>query len=372
METNKELLDFEWDDTQSFNLVEGETAKKEEPTEEKIEEPEKEKKEDLVEKPDDKEDKEPEKKPEEKEPEEEKVEEPFSEVQKEEEPEEEIFNDYAKVLKDVGVLENVEIPEDEEITQEKLIELQEQEIESRVEEAIEGFMGELDDDGKAFLKFKKEGGDTRQFFEMMKETSELPQGDIDDEYFQKKVTKYYLKTVDNMDDEDVEDRIAWLEETGKLERYAERYNNKLQTIKEKKEQEAVERQKQLAKQQEKDRMAFISTLKDTLSNTDSIKDFPITKQEKKELVDFITKPTIKVDKSKYVSGFSKAINEVTNDPQKLILLAKLLKNDFDISDVIKQTETKEVKKLKNNIQRAKKSSPPKTYSSNRKSLADFF
>jgi len=352
------LTDFEWDEEIEFFGIKTDTEdvkgieKKEEEKEEKEEKKEK-KKETEEEETEEK-----------KEIEEEKVE-FFDNTEKEKETEEEteFFTTLASELKESGVFQNVEIPEDEPIDQDKFVELQDEEVNARVEEALEGFIEELDDDGKAFLKFKKEGGRTEDFFKVIEKKSSLPKGDLEDDKYQKKLVEYYSRIYEGLEDDEINDRIEWLEDSGKLKRYAERYEDKIQKAVEKEEKEAIKRQEILRKQQEEADKKFVESLKNKLSEVDKIKQFPITKKDKTELISYLTKPAVKVGKNKFLTRFQADMQEVTKDYDKLILLAKL----------IKEVVTKKTTDLKKKLERQKTTPKIKgSGSSTKKSLSDYF
>ena len=126
-------------------------------------------------------------------------------------PDEEVqfFTTLAKTLTEKGIFQNVEIKDGDIIDGEKLIELQDQEIEARLEETFESFFQEMDEDGIAFLKYKKAGGDTRTFLNAYSQSLELPTSDLSTEEGQEKMLRYYYKNIEKLDAEDVDDRIEW-------------------------------------------------------------------------------------------------------------------------------------------------------------------
>jgi S-adenosylmethionine:tRNA-ribosyltransferase-isomerase (queuine synthetase) len=95
-----------------------------------------------------------------------------------------------KELKNRGII-SIDVEDESSIDADRFIELQEEEIEARLEETIQAFMEELDEDGKAFLKFKKEGGNTKDFFKIYSEISEVPTPEYNDEKSQEKFLRYY-------------------------------------------------------------------------------------------------------------------------------------------------------------------------------------
>jgi hypothetical protein len=286
---------------------------------------------------------------------------------------ENIYADLYAEIKEGGLFQT-DLEEGTVVDKEKFFELQELEIEARVEESIKGFMEELDEEGAAFLKFKKNGGSTAEFLKVYAANTEVPQGDLDDEVHQEKVSRYYYKNVEGLDPEDVDDRIEWLKTSGKLEKYAIKIDADLKE-KEAKEKEALQTKAKLdAKEAEQKRKDFINTVQETLDNTDEIDGYKFNPAEKKALHSFITKPSIKVGQNMYVTPFQQKLRTALADKEKMLVLAKLLSNDFDVSDVVAAKTTAQTKKIKEDLQRKK---GPELKSSGKpegkkRGLADFF
>jgi len=271
----------------------------------------------------------------------------------EEEPE--LFNTLAKVMKDKGVFQNVEIKDDEDIDEEKFIELQDQEIESRVEETIENFFEEMDEDAKAFINFKKNGGSTQDFLNVYANSLSLDDIDLTDEDDQERIVRYYLKIQEGEDSDVIEDKIAWLKENKKLSNHAEKYDQKLKDIDRKNKEALINSQKEAEKNKIEATKKFREILSKEVETKEKIKDITISKDDK-SLVDYITKPTAKLG-TKYIPPFNVALGEILQAKtpetrEKLILLAKILKSDFDISkDIEKKAETKIAQKAKTGLSR---------------------
>ena len=285
---------------------------------------------------------------------------------------EKFFTVLAKGMKEKGVLGSIEIPE-EDLEEDDFVKLYEEEIDNRISETFEGFFEELDDDAKAFLKHKKDGGNTSSFFNMLKDSSSIPKGDLDDIAYQKMISKHYLKVVENLDPEDIDDKITWLEETGKLEKYATKYDKKVKSLSEKQRKDVEIQRKNNIKQQDDNAKLFIKEIKDTLKESDTILKFNITKTDEKELTSYITEPQIKVGKNKYVTGLQDGLKKIMKDNEKLILLAKLIKSNFDISSIETKVNTEKTIEMKKKLVRAKKNVKSASSTGGRdKKLSDFF
>lgn len=284
-----------------------------------------------------------------------------------------IYTDVYKDLKETGLFKHVEIEEDEDIDADRLFELQQEEYETEMQKRLENWAtNELDEDAKAFIKFKTQGGDTQEFFKAYSKGSELPTGDIEDENFQDEVIRFQLKE-EGWDRDEIEDRINYLTDSGRKQKVAEKYNEKIKEKEEKNRQSIVkqaEQNKLLVKQQKEQ---FKNTLKDTLEEIEEINGFKIAKEEKAKLLNLLTKEDHKISETKSITGFQKQLAEVFQDSKKLILLAKLIETDFDMTDFEKKVRTKTTKQVKSNLEQRKSLRPNNSGSSlDGSSLADLF
>jgi precorrin-6B methylase 2 len=119
------------------------------------------------------------------------------------------------------------------------------------------------------------------------------------------------------------------------------------------------------------RKAFVSSVQETLENTEKVDNFIFTPQSKKSLLPFITKQTVKVGKNKYITPMQDKLQTALRSPERMLVLAQLLENDFDISSVVNSATTARTKTLKNDIQRKKSVKPTSSgRTGKRRSLAD--
>jgi hypothetical protein len=289
-----------------------------------------------------------------------------------EESEQKFFKTLATGLKEGGIFSNVEIKDDDVIDGDKFADLIDSEAESRVNETFEAFFEELDEDGAAFLRFKKAGGKTSDFLRAYANSAELPTSDLTTSEGQKEILKYYYKHIDGTDDEDIDDKIEWAVENGKLEKYAEKYSKIIQDRDKQKRDTLLLQQEEQQRQLDEERKKFESELKITLENTDAINNITLTKEDKKELIPFMTKPSVKIGKNKYITGLQAGIQKIFSDKPKLLLLAKLVKSDFDLTGVEKKGASKLTKEVKTELQRQKQTPGPKSTDNTTRELADFF
>ena len=282
------------------------------------------------------------------------------------------YEDVYKDLKEAGIFKHVELEDGEELDAERLYELQQEEIEAEVTSRLDAWASqELDEDAKAFIKFKIQGGDTSEFFKTYQNTSEITLGDIEDEDYQDNLIRYQLQK-EGWDKDEIEDRLEFLTESNKKAKFAERYHDRLIKEQEKEKQALVkqaEEQKIRAKQQEEQ---FRVSIKDTLDTNKEINGIKFTDKDKGNLINFLTKKE-KLEDGRVITGFQKKLSESFNDPKKIALLAKILNDDFDFSSFEKSAITKKTKEIKRNIEQRQSMRPTGSGSSSgANSLASLF
>ena len=282
------------------------------------------------------------------------------------------YEDVYKDLKEAGIFKHVELEDGEELDADRLYELQQEEIEAEVTSRLDAWASqELDEDAKAFIKFKIQGGDTSEFFKTYQNTSEITLGDIEDEDYQDNLIRYQLQK-EGWDKDEIEDRLEFLTESNKKSKFAERYHDRLIKEQEKEKQALVkqaEEQKIRAKQQEEQ---FRVSIKDTLDTNKEINGIKFTDKDKNNLINFLTKKE-KLEDGRVITGFQKKLSESFNDPKKIALLAKILNDDFDFSSFEKSAITKKTKEIKRNIEQRQSMRPTGSGSSSgANSLASLF
>lgn len=283
-----------------------------------------------------------------------------------------IYTDVFLDLKQGGIFKHVDIEEDEDLDEQRFMELQEEEYEAEMAERMNTWATkELDQDARDFINFKLKGGNTKDFFNSMRQTSEIPKGDIDDEDYQDEVIRFQLAK-EGWDSDEIEDRLEYLTSSGKKQKLAEKYEEKVRAFEESEKerlQKEIENKKELAKKNEEE---FKEGLKNTISTKSEFFGFKFSDNDKRKVLDFLTKKDQKVGNN-FVTGFQRKLPEVFKDMDKMILFAKLVESDFDMKDFEKQIKTKETKKLRTNIEQRKTTKSSGSGSSSvGTSLADLF
>lgn len=283
------------------------------------------------------------------------------------------YTDVYKDLKESGIFKHVEIDEGEEIDVDRLYELQQEEIETEVEARLQSWAtDDLDEDAQAFIKFKIQGGNTADFFKTYQNNSQITLGDIEDENYQDQLIRYQLQK-EGWDKDEIEDRLEYLTESNKKSKFAEKYYSKLEKEIEQEKQnlnKQAEEQRQKAKLQEEE---FKNSIKETLDSNTEIKGLKISDKDKGTILNFLTKKDQKIDNNTSITGFQRKLSEVFKDPNKIVLLAKLVNDDFDFSQLEKSSVTKKTKEVKRNIENRQSMRPSGSGSSSgANSLASLF
>ena len=264
------------------------------------------------------------------------------------------FSTLAKDLKEKGVFTSVDFKDDEKITEERFFELQDEEVEARVDESFNGLIQEIKEDptGVAFLKHLKEGGNAKEFFKTYANspTIEFPEDfDLDKEKNQIAVVKHYLMTEEEESEEEADETIELLTEKDKLAARAAIMHAKL-VKKDRKAKEALHKELEQANKIAVERAnSFKANLEKTLKEVDVVNNFKFTPEDKKKLVSRITSQSVKVGENRYVSEFQAKMAEITKNPEQLLQLAKFVLSDMDTSELVSNINTKVVKNVKSKL-----------------------
>lgn len=296
-----------------------------------------------------------------------------------EETDKEFFTTLAVEMKEKGVFQFAEIKEGEEIDEERFLELQDEELDGRLNATLTNLFKGLDDDGKSYIKHIKDGGNTASFIQIYGSEIDLEGINTDNEAERDALIRYYLTSVDEKDAEETEELLKFYKDGGKDKANADKYLTVLKKAKEKRvkayEDGEVERKtKAKAAAQE-----FFNSLVETAEKTEKLAGiFSLTKEDKKKLPAFIHKASIRVGDDRYVPPFQVKLAQVLKaktkeDKEKLLLLGKILESDFDFSDVIPAVATKVATKVKSKLREAKNGSVRATSAGGygTKSLTDY-
>jgi hypothetical protein len=298
----------------------------------------------------------------------------------EEEDETATFTAMAADLKERGFFEHVEIKEGETLDQEKFYDSLDQELEGRLDETLEAMFENLDDDAKNFIKFKKNGGKTSDFLNTYAVNASLDLEALDPEKKedQTKIARHYLSTVENLEGEDLEDRLEWLEESGKFKTKSGSYLKKLKELDKQAKDQLIADQAKASKLREENAKKFSEQFNKVLLKTEKVGIIPFTKSDA-DLGDYINKPKVKVGKDRYIPQFQADIAEIfkaeTDEAkQQLAAIAKIIRKKFVLEDLVTKTQTVVTRQAKSKLAEVKAQGKNLKSSGgySKKSLSDFF
>ncbi len=277
-------------------------------------------------------------------------------------------------LKEKGLVE-YELEEGEELTDEKAEEILEDSFEDGIERRVTEIMEDLPDVVKQQIKFAMNGGNVNTILSNLSKASTgiTKDTDISKEDNQIKVIRQELSL--RGDDEDtIEAQIEFFKDSGKLEKTAKSFFEKAV----KREDEQLKAQ---LKQQEDNRIAqkenrrkFKNDLIETLQSEKELEGMKFNRKDKLDLPSYISDATIKLENGNSISGLQKDIMETLKDKKKTLMLAKILKNDFDFSDFTKEATTKVTRGVKKELENTETNTPKRSKGGafSKKSLEDYF
>lgn len=254
-------------------------------------------------------------------------------------------------LKEKGIVDYT-LEEGTELTDELAEEILEDSREASIEAAVEETIKDLPDAVKALIKFVNKGGDyTEMLSSMVKQSvSGINKDlDMDTESNQILVITQERKLL-GYDQETIDEEITYLKESGKLKGLADKLLPKAlerQETEIKNRVKTVEIQKAEAKEKQK---AYKSEITAEVSEAEDIKGIVINKSDKETLPSYISDANVKLQDGRVVTKFQQELFSIFGDKQKTILLAKLIKSDFDFSSITNKEITKFSKNIKENIQ----------------------
>jgi len=255
-------------------------------------------------------------------------------------------------LKEKG-LADYELEEGEEMTEEKAAEIVEDSWDNGIESRIEELFEDLPPVLKQLNQFALKGGDVNQFLSQIAQNN--TQGisadmDLAVEANQELVVRDALKK-DGMDDDLIASQIEFLKSSNKLEAYAKNKHSKKMEADAKANEALVKKQQDAAKARKNSLRKSKNDLTSNLKKMENIKGFQVTKQDQKELPSYMVDRSVKLPNGNFITNMQRDLMEAMQNEEKALVIAKLLRNDFDLSELQKQAETDVVKDIKNKVRR---------------------
>ena len=279
----------------------------------------------------------------------------------EEEQEDNEFGIFAKMLSEKEILD---VNEDFEPTEEGLIEAFEGTVKSRVQEEIDMFQKGLPEEGKALLAHIMNGGKVNDFKEVYNDI-DVSRLNMQAKNAQVYVLSEYMKLRGDTPEE-IQENLELYENNDVLGKHASKAQQRLADYQAKRKADLVKRQEEAVAQQEAKRKEVIENINTTIQDSSDINGFPVSRKQKKELIEYMTIPTVKVGDD-YVTQFQADEMKASNEVDDFILRAYLRMTDFDLTKVKSKTVSKYSYNLKEKLQnRKKKTDTAGSFGSNKK------
>ena len=258
-------------------------------------------------------------------------------------------------LKEKGLVDYDEDPENP-LTDDDADSLLEDSWEKSVEAEVEATIKDLPDELKQLIKFASKGGDVGELLGKMVQhaTSGINKNsDINNEDVQVLAVTMDLRN-QGYDQEYIDDQIEFLKEKDKLEGIAKKSFDKIVAEQETETASQVQRQKDAVEYRKKQAREYKTNITTHINSLEEMGGLPISKQDKTILPTYISEPTVELQDGRFVSEMQADLFKVMADKDKIVLLAKLLKTDFDFSAIERKKQTQAARGIRDEVQRADK------------------
>lgn len=256
-------------------------------------------------------------------------------------------------LKEKGLVDYEEDPE-KPLTDADAENLLEDSWEAALEKEVEETIKELPSELKELIKFASKGGNVGELLGKMVQhaTSGINKNsDISNEDVQVLAVTMDLRN-QGYDQEYIDDQIEFLKEKDKLEGIAKKSFDKIVAEQEAETAGQVERQKQAIEHKKKAAREYKTNITTHINSLEEAGGLPISKQDKTVLPTYISEPTVELQDGRFVSEMQADLFKVMADKDKIVLLAKLLKTDFDFSAIERKKQTQAARGIRDEVQRA--------------------
>ena len=258
-------------------------------------------------------------------------------------------------LKEKGLVDYDEDPENP-LSDDDADNLLEDSWEKSVEAEVEATIKELPDELKQLIKFASSGGNVGELLSKMVQqaTSGVNKNsDISNEDVQVLAVTMDLRN-QGYDQEYINDQIEFLKEKDKLEGIAKKSFDKIVAEQETETAGQVQKQKEVLEYRKKQAREYKTNITSHINSLEEMGGLPISKQDKTILPTYISEPTVELQDGRVVSEMQADLFKVMADKDKIVLLAKLLKSDFDFSAIERKKQSQAARGIRDEVQRVDK------------------
>jgi hypothetical protein len=172
--------------------------------------------------------------------------------------------------------------------------------------------------------------------------------DLSDEGNQERVVRLYLAKT-GMDEDSIEDQLAYMRDNNRLDAYAEKYHDKLlgklQEEREKLSQESEVRMNMIRQKETEREESYAQVLEESIK-TGEIEGYPINDTDAQDLYSFVLdKPHI-LPNGQRISEFEYRLATMRQeDPKKFLAVARLVQKDLDLTPIKKKAVSEETNQI---------------------------
>ena len=230
-------------------------------------------------------------------------------------------------------------------------------IENRVKEEIESFQKTLPKEGKELLTHLMKGGKVSNFMEVYS-TPDFGDLNIKGNNIgnQKAVLAEFFKLRGDSQ-EDIAEMLEDYENLGKLEKQASKAQARLTQYYEHQKQQLIVKQEQAEKERIAKRQEVQNNIQTTISESDEIKGFPLSRKSKKKLMSYMTEANVKIktpDGPQFVTQFQADEMKSSSNIEDFILKAYLRMTNYSLDGVQKKSKSKLASQLRTTLQNKKR------------------
>ena len=221
----------------------------------------------------------------------------------------------------------------------------------------------LPEQGKALLQYMLQGGtDLNSFTATYTDLFDYDNLNLEDGPTQKDVITEHYRLTTEFSEERIRKEVDRIEDTGELPEYATEAIKELKTIQQRQKETLLEEQR-IANQAQKEKAAeAIQTLEDSIANSREIGGITLTSTHRKQLKSFLF-DTVTLQTGTKTTHVQSKLTEYLHDPNKFLVLAAYLMNDFNLSSA--SSSAQERTKVGANLKRQLREAASKTLVSSR-------
>jgi hypothetical protein len=288
------------------------------------------------------------------------------------------FETFGKGLIKAGMLELEEGEDAEQLewNETTFLSKMEQTIEKKAWDTLESIA--LETYGEAGVKLVEDlfinKVPVNEYLSMFRNEEVVANIDLNNELNQERVVRLYLAKT-GMEDEEIEDQIAYAKDNERLSSYAKKYHGKLLERMEGERQTMAQESAariEAAQQKEQERQELYASVLEKSIKEGAIEGYPINENSAGELFDFVLAKSVQLPNGQKISEFEYKLALMRQeDPAKFLAVARLVQNDLDLTPIKKKGVSEETNSIFNEL-RTKTKKPAKTNRSDQDVFSRYF